>query len=102
MVKLSLVALAALTPGATLAFSPFAGVCSNLVSKGSICVTPGKALFAEVENDAAAEAAFVPLEEAPADDDTFDKVESFGKGAAKVCRNPEGQDLLYTSILFSP
>lgn len=86
MVKLSLVALAALTPGASLAFSPSAGVCTNLVTKVSSCVTPVSALFAEVENDSAAEAAFVPLEDAPADDDTFEKVESFGKGAAKKKR----------------
>lgn len=86
MVKLSLVALAALTPGVSLAFTPSAGVCnSNLVTKGPICVKSGQALFAEVENEAA-EAAFVPLEEAPADDATFDKVESFGKGAAKKKR----------------
>lgn len=86
MVKLSLVALAALTPGAALAFTPSAGVCNNLVTKGPVCVSSGQALFAEVENEAAAESAFVPIEEAPADSDTFDKVESFGKGSAKKKR----------------
>jgi len=85
MVKLSLVAVAALAPAA-LGFTPSSGICNNLATKATTCAKPQLVLFAEGESETGTEAAFVPIEEAPADDDTFDKVESFGKGAAKKKR----------------
>jgi hypothetical protein len=43
------------------------------------------ALWATTEQSKSDDSSFVPLESAADDDETFRKVEMFGRGAAKVC-----------------
>lgn len=89
MTKLSLIATVALTPIATTAFAPIAP-STQIATKPTFVVQ--KPLFAEVEENKATEAAFVPVEpEASegADDDVFAKAESLGKGSAKVRRKEQ-------------
>jgi len=84
MVKLSLLALAALAPVASNAFAPSGGMARGVVSNDGFA-RMDQILFAETDSET--ESAFVPLEEAPDGvDSTFEKVESFGKGAAKAKR----------------
>lgn len=88
MTKLTLIAAAALAPVATTAFSPIAPVSVTQISSKPAAVVGSSGLssplFAEVE-DKAAESAFLPPEESAVDEDaTFAKVESLGKGSAKV------------------
>jgi len=84
MTKLSLLAVAALAPLASLAFVPSAS--SPLTFSSKYSQTPIVSLNAESEEGTAADAVFVP--DAPATSDTkeisLEAAESLGKGAAKV------------------
>mmetsp|Transcript_144 Transcript_144/g.149 ORF Transcript_144/g.149 Transcript_144/m.149 type:complete len:235 (-) Transcript_144:190-894(-) len=85
MVKLSLFALAAFAPTASNAFAPSAGITNSAIFTHDAIIRQEHILFAESDSDAT-ESAFVPLEGESTSDDSFDKVESFGKGAAKAKR----------------
>lgn len=83
MTKLSLIAAAALVPVATNAFSP---VSSIITSSKPAFVTQQQPLFAEVEDNKAADSVFLPPEEGTVDEDvSFELAESLGRGSAKVC-----------------
>eukprot|EP00566_Odontella_aurita_P001075 CAMPEP_0113552164 /NCGR_PEP_ID=MMETSP0015_2-20120614/14918_1 /TAXON_ID=2838 /ORGANISM="Odontella" /LENGTH=237 /DNA_ID=CAMNT_0000453117 /DNA_START=134 /DNA_END=847 /DNA_ORIENTATION=+ /assembly_acc=CAM_ASM_000160 len=86
MTKLSLLAVAALAPLASLAFVPSAS--SPLTFSSKYSQTPIVSLNAESEEGTAADAVFVP--DAPATSDTkeisLEAAESLGKGAAKAKR----------------
>lgn len=93
MTKLSLIATVALAPIATTtAFAPIASnAATQIATKPAFVASSQGPLFAEVEDNKASEAAFVPMEAAAEEstettDEIFAKAESLGKGSAKAKR----------------
>ena len=88
MTNINFLAVAALVPTATSGFVPSTSSsglsCVNSPVKPITFAARRAPLFAEVEEGAASEAVFIPEESEEKVDDSLEKAELLGKGAAKV------------------